>query len=106
MIFMDKTAGLQEAAEAARKYVLERQKEEEYPETKEEFIKDKAGKDINTLAKIGTEHGHLAKPRIRNTESRERYVTLAVVQAPENTILLMCDCDFGRKDGTWSSRCC
>jgi hypothetical protein len=98
LILMDKTAGLPETAEAARKYIVERQKEENYPETKEEFIKDKGGKDINSLAKIGTERGHLAKLRIRNTESRERFVVLAVVQAPENTVLLMCDCDYGRKD--------
>ncbi len=97
-ILLEKAAGLKEAADAARKYVIERQKEESYPETKEEFIKDKAGKDINGPAPIGTEQGHLAKLRIRNSETRERYVVLGVVQAPENTILLMCDCDWARKD--------
>jgi hypothetical protein len=93
---------LKEAAQAARKYIVDRQKEEHYPDTKEEFIKDRAGKDVDGPATIGTEPGHLSKLRVRNSESRERYLILGVIPFAENTIVLTCDCDFGRKD-LWDS---
>lgn len=102
ILVLEKASGLKEAAQAARKYIVDRQKEEHYPDTKEEFIKDRAGKDVDGPAPIGSEQGYLSKFRVRNSESRERYMILGVIPFAESTIVLMCDCDFGRKD-LWDS---
>jgi hypothetical protein len=97
IIVLEKAQSLKEAADKARQYLLKGQKEE-YPETVIEPIQEKGAKDTNTETKIGSEPGELFKLHVRNSETRERYVILGVVQAAENTLMLMGECDFARKD--------
>jgi len=97
IIALEKATTLKEAADNARQYLLKGQKEE-YPETVIEPIQEKGAKDISSDTKIGSEPGELFKLHVRNSETRERYVILGVVQAAENTLVLMGECDFARKD--------
>jgi hypothetical protein len=97
IILLDKAPSVKDAFEAARKY-LQEQQTEEYADTKIEILKDKDKKDLSGPVKIGEFQGHVAKLRVRNSDSRERYMVLGVVQGSENSIMLLCDCDYARKD--------
>jgi len=98
LLVLDKTDTLKDAVTAARAYLEQIQKEEGYNETVITVIKDKKGKDLDVPANIGNERGHLVKLQVRNSESRERYVVLGVLHEPEQVLMLMCDCDWNRKD--------
>jgi hypothetical protein len=97
LVLLDKAPGPKEAFDAAQKYVLEKEKEE-YSETVITPTKNKDGKDQISLTDIGDERGWLGKFQVRNTDARERYLVLATVAGTENTLVLLCDCDYGRKD--------
>ncbi len=97
LIVLEKAPGVKEAFDVAQKYLLEKEKEE-YSETVITPLKNKDGKDQVSLTNLGDERGYLGKFEVRNTEERMRYMVLAAVKAPENTLMLLCDADLARKD--------
>lgn len=97
VLVLPRQANLKAAAETARDYVTQREKPL-YPRTSLEPIKDKNGAEFDGTADIGTEHGHLSKLRMKNTEDLERYLLIAVVNRPEGVVALVGECLWDRRD--------
>lgn len=97
LIALEKAPGVKEAFDIAQKYLTDKEKEE-YSETVISPLKNKEGKDQISLTDLGDERGYLGKFEVRNTEERIRFVILAAVRSPENTLMLLCDAEFARKD--------
>jgi hypothetical protein len=97
VLVLPKQANLKAAVEAAREYVTQREKKL-YARTTLEPIKDKNGAEIDHTADIGTEHGHLSKLHMKNTEDLERYLLIAVVNRPEGVVVLVGECLWERRD--------
>ena len=73
VLVLPKQANLKAAAAAVRDHVKQRERKL-YERTTLEPMKDKHGAEIDRAADIGTEHGHLSKFRMKNTEDLERYL--------------------------------
>ncbi|MGH7173733.1 MAG: hypothetical protein ACRELG_25910 [Gemmataceae bacterium] len=97
VLVLPKQANLKAAAAAARDYVKQRETKL-YERTTLEPIKDKRGADIDGAADIGTEHGHLSKLHMKNTEDLERYLLIAVVNRPEGVVAVIGECLWERHD--------
>lgn len=97
VLVLPRQADLKAAAAAARDYVKQREVKL-YERTALEPIKDKHGAEMDRAADIGTEHGHLSKFRMKNTEDLERYLLIAVVNRPEGVVAVVGDCLWERHD--------
>jgi hypothetical protein len=97
VLVLPRQEDLKAATAAAREYLQNRQKED-YPRTKIEAMKDKNGDEVARTTDIGNAHGHLSKLYVQNTEDRERFVILAVVNRPEGGLVLQGECDWNRRD--------
>lgn len=97
LLVLEKAPGVKEAFDVALKYLTEKEKEA-YSETVISPLKNKEGKEQISLTDLGNERGYLGKFEVRNTEERLRFMVLAAVHTPENTLMLLCDADFARKD--------
>ena len=97
VLVLPKQANLKAAAAAARDHVKQRERKL-YERTTLEPMKDKHGAEIDRAADIGTEHGHLSKFRMKNTEDLERYLLIAVVNRPEGVVAIVGDCLWERHD--------
>jgi hypothetical protein len=101
VLILPEESDLKQAAAAAQTYLLKRQQAEDgenYPMTAIAPVKDKSGAEQGGDADVGAVQGHLSKLRVTNDETRERYVLLAVVHQPKGVLVLMGDCDWGRRD--------
>lgn len=97
VLVLPKQTDLKAASAAARDYVKQREMKL-YERTSLEAIKDKHGAVIDGAADIGTEHGHLSKYRMKNTEDLERYLLIAVVNRPEGVVAIVGECLWERHD--------
>jgi hypothetical protein len=97
VLVLPKQADLKAAAAAARDYVKQREMKL-YERTTLEPIKDRHGAEIDGAADIGTEHGHLTKLHMKNTEDLERYLLIAVVNRPEGVVAVVSECLWERHD--------
>lgn len=97
VLVREKADSSKAAVDAAKKYFEDQQKED-YPDTLIKAVKDKHGKDEDRATGIGTERGHLVKLYVQNSETRERYVVMGIVQTAENVLIFKGDCEFSRKD--------
>lgn len=87
---------LKAATAAALAYIKEREVKL-YERTTWEPIRDKNGA-VDRDAAIGTENGHLTKLHVKSTEDLERFLSVAVVNRAEGTIVLIGDCLWERRD--------
>jgi hypothetical protein len=98
-----KTTDLKAAAAQTRAFLMERQKEDGYADTKITVVEDKNGpKDGPADIGAGRDsaHGWMARLDVRNTDSRELYVQLATVLLPDGILLIQCECQWQRR-GYW-----
>lgn len=81
---------------AAQTYIEARQKET-FPETSWEPADAKPSPD--TEVKIGDGMGKIAKFHVKNGETRERFLLLAVVTSPQlpAVVAVQCECDWRRR---------
>jgi hypothetical protein len=97
VLLLPKAPDLKSAVAAAREY-LQKREEREYPKTKIQPMKDKNGTEVDRNTEIGKVRGHLSKLLVQNTEDRERFMVLAVVNRPEAVVMLLADCQWDRRD--------
>jgi hypothetical protein len=88
---------LKAAAASVRTYFLAKQKEAGYPDTRIEVVTEKSG-STEGPAEFGAARGHLARLRVKNSESRELYVELATLWLPDGVLVLQCECLWPRRD--------
>jgi hypothetical protein len=95
VLLQPKKNDLQQAVAAARE-ALEKEQRKHFPETKIEIMAGPAGpQDRDAL--VGDQKGHIAKLGIINAENRHRFVVLATVLGPEQTIVFHCECPWERR---------
>jgi len=83
------------AVKSARAHLEERQRQL-YPATTFEVIREnEVAQDRPAI--IGEAPGQLLKFRVKNAQSRERFVVLAVVNQPEHVLAIQCECDWKRR---------
>jgi hypothetical protein len=97
VLVLPRQENLKAAVAAARDHLRKRE-EKDYPKTTFEPIKDKNGAAIDRNTEIGNAHGHLSKFRVRNTEERERFLVVAVVNRSDAALVLVGDCLWDRRD--------
>jgi hypothetical protein len=97
VLVLPKQPDLKTAQEAARNRLLEQQRQEGYAETTIELLAEKSGLP-GRLGDIGATRGYIVRMHVRNTESRERYLVLAVVREPEQVLVIQCQCAWSRRD--------
>jgi hypothetical protein len=89
---------LKAATAATKDYILKMQKEGGYPETERpEVQKDKDG-DLDRKTDVGNRVGQIVQLRVKNGETRQRYVLAAVLLLPDNVLAIVCECDWRRRD--------
>jgi hypothetical protein len=101
VLLLPREEDLKAAVKAAHAYVLRRQQApdgENYPKTTMAPLKDKSGAEEDRDTDIGDVRGHLTRLQVKNTEDRERYVVLGIVNRPEGVVVLMFDCNWTRRD--------
>jgi hypothetical protein len=60
-------------------------------------MKDKDG-DLDRKAEVGNREGQVIQLQVKNGETRQRYVLAAVIVVPDNTLAIVCECDWRRRD--------
>jgi hypothetical protein len=101
VLVLPREADLKAAVKAAQVYILNRQQApdgENYPRTTMTLIKDKEGAEEDHDVDVGTVRGHVSKLQVKNTDDRERYVVLGIVNRPEGVVVLMFECNWTRRD--------
>jgi hypothetical protein len=83
------------AVAAARAHLAKQQKKD-YPESTFEVTSNAAGPEDGP-ATIGSLPGHLVKLRVRNGETRHRFIVLAVVLQPQGVLAIQCECAWERR---------
>ncbi len=79
----------------ARSYFDEQQKAL-YPKTRSEAATDRVNLE-GQPAKIGSVAGHISRLHVFNSDTRQRYVVLAVAPDKEHIIVIQCECDWKRR---------
>jgi len=88
---------LKNAAGAVKDYILKMQKEGGYPDTELTVMNDKDG-NLDRKTDIGNREGQVIQFRVKNGETRQRYVLAAVIVLPDNVFAIVCECDWRRRD--------
>jgi hypothetical protein len=97
VLLLPKADDLAVAVAAARDN-LEQMHKKEYPASKVAVDKDEAGKTFDKDCPVGDVPGHIVKLRIKDADSVERFVVLAVVSRADHIIAIQCDSDYDHRD--------
>jgi hypothetical protein len=103
-LVLGKADSLDAAVKLAKDDLLERQKSKQadntylYPDTTIEEAQDESiGKDA-PAERVGALPGKVLRLVVKNTEKRQRYVELGVVNLPEGVLAVQCECALDQRD--------
>jgi hypothetical protein len=105
-VILDDKKGLElpDAVNAARDFLLERQKDKReggdytYPNTKIDFVQDQSIRAIDEPIGTGQTKGRVQKLVVENDTDRHRYVVLRVANHPQGVVVLWLECDNRYRD--------
>jgi hypothetical protein len=97
VLVLPSAENLTAASKAAHDYLLQRQKEEGYPDTRIEAVPDKTASG-ERKANIGAVRGQLSRLHVINGENQERFVLMATVVRQEGVLVLLGDAPWERRD--------
>jgi hypothetical protein len=92
VLILPKQADLKAAVAAARAHVLAQQKKV-YPDTTLEPVDEKAPPP----EEIGNLRGQLLKLKAKNTPDLDHLIYLAVINQPDQLVVIQCECDWRRR---------
>jgi hypothetical protein len=94
---LPKEADLKAAMTAAQARLLKKQTVEDgYTGTKIDPVADEEG-PIDRAADLGAIPGRIAHLRVKNSDSRERFVVMAVAVIDDQVMAVICECDWQRR---------
>jgi hypothetical protein len=89
---------LKAATAATKDYILKMQKEGGYPETEPLIVMTDKDGDLDRKTDIGNRVAQVVQLRVKNGETRQRYVLAAVLLLRDNVLAIVCECDWRRRD--------
>jgi hypothetical protein len=106
VVILDGKKGLElpEAINAARDFLLERQKDKReggdytYPNTKIDFVQDKSIRSVDDPIGSGPAAGRVQKLLVENDKDRHRYVVLRIASHAQGVVVLWLECDNRYRD--------
>jgi len=96
VLVLPKEVDLQADIAALEKHLLKKQKEDNFPNTKLEPIEEDQG-GLNHQTDLGEMPGWVKTVRMKNSETRERFVFLVVAPLEDQMLAIIGECDWQRR---------